>query len=193
MAKKPQAKKSSSDKKAPAAKKTNPARKSARTLSARDKLANELIGLIEEIDAEGLLFLVRQANVLLHNKRVDELNAELEKKKKGGTEGKKKAGTTARVGENAQEVTVDIQQSPDAKTYYMTVDEQRHFLTSEEMAAVVKLCFAPEHKVDALRFLFQYMDNERKEILLDHGISTQKHPFFEALFYEVRTKFTLND
>lgn len=159
--------------------------------SARERLADELTGLIPEIDAEGLLFLIRQANVLLHNKRVDELNAEMEQLNQKRTAAHKRAGTTARVGENVQEITVEIQRSPDEKTYYMIVDEQRHFLTSEEMEAVVKLSIKPERKSDALRFLYQYMYNERREILMDHGISNGKHPFFEALFYEVRSKFSL--
>jgi hypothetical protein len=148
------------------------------------------VALIQEIDAEGLLFLVRQANVLLHNKRVDELNAEMEKTQESKKAAHKKAGTTARVGQNVQEITVEIQESPDGKTYYMIVDAQRHFLTAEEMKSVVKLCFAPEKKSDAVRFLYQYMYNERREILMDHNIEAQKHPFFEALFYEVRANFS---
>lgn len=167
------------------------AKKAAKSPTDREKLEKELVSLLPEIDAEGLLFLVRQANVLLHNKRVDELNAEMEREQKAKKT--KRAGTTARVGENVTEITVEIQQSPDGKTYYLLVDGQRHFFTSEEMASIVKLSFKPERKSDALRFLYQFMDNERKEVLLDHGISSGKHPFFEALFYEVRAKFSLNE
>ena len=166
-------------------------KKAAKPSTAREKLEKELVSLLPEIDAEGLLFLVRQANVLLHNKRVEELNAEIEKEQKDKKP--KRAGTTARVGENVTEITVEIQQSPDGKTYYMLVDGQRHFFTAEEMASIVKLSFKPERKSDALRFLYQFLDAERKEVLLDHGISTGKHPFFEALFYEVRAKFSLNE
>ncbi len=166
-------------------------KKTSKQPTAREKLEKELVSLLPEIDAEGLLFLVRQANVLLHNKRVDELNAEIEREQKAKKT--KRPGTTARVGENVTEITVEIQQSPDGKTYYLLVDGQRHFFTSEEMASIVKLSFKPERKSDALRFLYQFLDNERKEVLLDHGISSGKHPFFEALFYEVRAKFSLNE
>lgn len=185
MAKKTGASKSSSKKTAP--------KKAVKTLSAREKLEKELGGMIREVDAEGLLFLIRQANVLLHNKRVDELNVEmskLNKKKKGK---RKKAGTTARVGQNVEEITVEIQQSTDKKTYYMMIDEQKHFFTDSEMAKVVRLCIKPDTKTDSKRFLFQYIDKERKEVLMDHGISVRTHPFFDALFYEVRAKFSLDD
>jgi len=192
MANKPAARNTPA-KKAASGKKPATAKKAAKPLSARDKLADQLAGMISEIDAEGLLFLIRQANVLLHNKRVDELNAEMARLNKSKKEAHKKAGTTARVGQDVQEITVEIQKSPDAKTYYMIVDEQKHFLTAEEMAAVVKLCFKPDRKSEALRYLYQYMNNERKEILMDHGVSTEKHPFFEALFYEVRSQFHLDD
>lgn len=188
MAKQPTAKKTR-----PNAPKKTSAKKPVRALSARDKLEGELVGMIPEIDAEGLLFLVRQANVLLHNKRVDELNAEMQKLNAGKRQAQKKAGTTARVGQNVQEITVEVQQSSDAKTYYLIIDGQKHFFTTEEMTAVVKLCFKPERKSDALRFLFEYLDNERKEVLMDHGVSARNHPFFEALFYEVRAKFSLDE
>ena len=193
MAKRPVAKPTNDKKPLPkgkAAKRSTP-KEGAKPLTARAKLQKELVSLLPEIDAEGLLFLMRQANVLLHNKRVDDLNAEMEKEQKAKKT--KPPGTTARVGENVTEVTVEIQQSPDGKTYYMIVDSQRHFFTSEEMASIVKLSFKPERKSDALRFLYQFLDNERKEVLLDHGISSGKHPFFEALFYEVRAKFSLNE
>ncbi len=174
-------------------KKPRASKNAVKPVSPRDRLADELVRLIPEIDAEGLLFLIRQANVLLHNKRVDELNAEMAKLSAGKKEEQKRAGTTARVGQNVVEITVEIQQSPDKKTYYLIVDGAKHFLTVDEMKAVVKFCFKPERKSDALRVLHQYLDNERKEILMDHGISSEKHPFFEALFYEVRRKFSLNE
>jgi hypothetical protein len=169
------------------------AKKAVKKVSAREKLEKELGGMIKEVDNDGLLFLIRQANVLLHNKRVDELNAEMAKLNKGKKDNRKKAGTTARVGQNVKEITVELQQSPDKKTYYMIIDGQKHFFTDAEMAKVVRLCIKPDTKTDAKRFLFQYLDKERKEVLMDHGIAVRNHPFFEALFYEVRSKFSLSD
>ena len=168
-------------------------KKSTEPPSARERLEGELIGMIPELDTEGLLFLVRQAGVLLQNKRVDELNAEIEKASKEKMEAHKRAGTTARVGQHVEEITVEIQRSPDSKTFYMIVNGEKHFLTPDEMSSVVKLCFKPERKSDSLRFLFKYMNDERKEILMDHGIASDKHPFFEALFHETRAKFSLKD
>lgn len=173
-------------------KKTTRAKPAPTKPSARDRLVEELVGMIPEIDAEGLLFLVRQANVLLHNKRVDELNAEMEKLNESKREAHKRAGTTARVGQNVTEITVEIQRSADGKTYYLIIDNRKHFLTAAEMAAVVKLCIKPERKSDSLRFVYEYLNKERDEILMDHGINSGKHPFFEALFYEVRRKFSID-
>jgi hypothetical protein len=168
-------------------------KKPAKSAPVRERLENELIGMIPELDAEGLLFLVRQAGVLIQNRRVDELNAEMEKLNKDKMAAHKRAGTTARVGQNVEEITVEMQRSPDSKTFYMIVNGQKHFLTPGEMSSVVKLCFKPERKSDAIRFLFKYLNDERKEILMDHGVSSDKHPFFEALFHETRAKFSLKD
>lgn len=161
--------------------------------SAKDKLTKELQTLIKEVDAEGLLYLIQQANVLLHNKRVDEINSEMDKKNKKKKDQHKKSGTTARKGQNVEDVTIEIQQAPDQKTYYLIVNQEKHFLTLAEMKKIVKLSFKPETKTGALKFLHQYLNTERKEILLDHGVGSFKHPFYEALFYEVRAKFSLDD
>ena len=68
-------------------------------------LRKELAGLVKSIDSEGLSFLIKQANILLHNRQVEKINKDLQKLsaidqgiRKGsraGAAGKKAAGKEA--------------------------------------------------------------------------------------------------
>ena len=74
------------------------ARKAAGTAASpqRVRLKGMLCEAIEQIDEEGLLFLLRQANVLIHNQKVDEVNRELAElsEKPGRTGGGRERGRT---------------------------------------------------------------------------------------------------
>lgn len=151
--------------------------------SQKHRLEAELVKLLPEIEEEGLVFLLRQANTLIHNQRTDQLNREMEalnKKKKPGAP----AGTAASEG-----FEIEISRSDDGKTYYFIVNGMKHFFDVPETQNIVALCYRPPAKSDALRYLHEYFRAERDEILMDHKITSAKSPFFEELFKTVRATF----
>lgn len=153
--------------------------------SQKKRLEGELSGLIPEIETEGLLFLIKQANTIIHNQRTARLNAEtkeLNRTRKGGETPDLAAG------ENFE---VEIDRSENGKTYYFIVNGRKHFFDIPETQKVVALCYKPETKSAALRYLYEFFLNERDEILQEHDISSVKSPFFNVLFREVRANFSL--
>ena len=154
--------------------------------SQKQRLENELVKLLPEIEEEGLVFLLRQANTLIHNQRTDQLNREMEalnKKKKPGAA----AGSTA-----SQGFEIEISRSDDGKTYYFIVNGMKHFFDIPETQKIIALCYRPPAKSDALRYLHEFFRAERDEILMDHKITSAKSPFFEELFKTVRATFRYN-
>jgi len=154
--------------------------------SQKARLEKELAALIPEIREEGLLFLIQQASTIIHNQRIEVINRESEvlRKKKGGA----KASPT----EEAPEVgfSVEITRSADGKTYYFTVNGRKHFFDAEETRRVVDLCYRPPAKSVALKYLYQFFQSERDEILAEHKIRSEASPFFQVLFTEVRAVFS---
>jgi len=61
------------------------------------------------------------------------------------------------------------------------------------MRQVVRMCYEPETKSDALRGLHAWFERERRDVLLDAGIHGPQHPFFPLLFDVVRARFRLKD
>ncbi len=144
--------------------------------------------MLPEIGEEGLVFLIKQANTIIHNQRAAKLNREIDElnKKKSGSETKAVSGDSASKG-----FDVEITQSKSGKNYHLTVNGKRHFFDIPDTQKIVALCYRPKTKSAALKFLYEFFENEREDILIEHGIKTFKSPFFEELFREVRVKFTL--
>jgi hypothetical protein len=154
--------------------------KGKKTDATRRKLEKELRDAVGEIDNEGLLFLLRQAQVLIYNTRVDALNTQ-----------------AAKLGELRQPTAgepVSIEESDGGKTIFLTVGRaMRKVLTPEEMRRIVRICYSTETKSEALRQLFTVLAKERKDILADAMIGNPDNPLLEALFTTVRETYRLKD
>lgn len=166
------------------------AKKDSKNQNMANKLRKDLIELIPQIEEEGLIFLLQQANTIIHNQRVVELNRDLQEinSKKESGEGsssvKKQSG-------NNEGFTIEINRSSNGKTYYFIVNGRKHFMDVPETKKIVELCYRPPSKSKALKFLYQYFLNERDDVLLEHKIKSESSPFFDALFTTVRENFSL--
>ena len=159
----------------------------AEAVSQKERLEKELAALLPEIMEEGLVFLIRQANTIIHNQRTAKMNKEAnELSRKNGDV--LSANTTG-----AEQFDIEINRAGNGKVYHFIVNGRKHFLDIPETQKVVALCYRPKTKSAALRYLYEFFVNERDEILLEHEIKSEKSPFFVELFREVRANFSLQD
>ena len=159
------------------AKSAGPAENSS---TQKARLEKELKAMIPQIQEEGLLFLIQQANTIIHNQRIVALEKETAELRQGKSPAvQQKAG-----------FDLEISRSADGKTYYLIVNGRKHFLDIQETRKIVDLCYRPPTRSAALKFLYQYFLNERDEILLEHKIQSGDSAFFPALFRTVREVFT---
>ncbi len=167
-----------------------PGKKKSADKELKSRLQQELIGLVPEIEEEGLVFLLKQANTIIHNQRASSLNKDINEinRKKSGKPG---PAASAVPGTGSGGFEIEIDRSDNGKTYYFTVNGRKHFMDIEETRKIAQLCYRPETKSKALEFLYQYFLNERDEVLLEHKIKSKTSPFFEELFRAVRANFSL--
>jgi hypothetical protein len=154
----------------------------------RAKLEKELKEAIQEVDDEGLLFLLRQAQTLIYNSRVDRINQEEEKLK-----GAKKTAGGKEPQPRVSRQAVSIEEADGGKTIFLTLGKARKVLTQDEMRQIVRICYGAETKSEALRRLFTVLARERKDILADAVIGNPDNPLLEALFTVVRQTYTLKE
>lgn len=148
-------------------------------LTRRDTLQAELVAALDGLDEEGLLFLLEQANVLLHNARVDELQS------------KRKARKPAESG--AAEPEVAVEESADRKAFFITLGEVRKILSLQEMQQVVRICHGAGSVPEAARRLYTVFSRERRDILMDAGIDAARSPLLVALAQVVTARYRPKD
>lgn len=149
----------------------------------RAKLEKELRDAIKEIDEEGLLFLLQQAGVLIHNARVDRINNVAREVRGAGA-----AQTRAQPSSG-----VEIEESEGGNVFFLTIGRTRKVLNLDELKRIVRICYAAETKSDALRQLYTVLSQERRDILSDAHIRGPQSPVMNELFQAVRAKFKLQD
>jgi hypothetical protein len=162
-----------------------------KTQTQRTRLEKELIESIKQIDEEGLIFLIQQAQILIHNAGVDRLNreiVELEQKKQKSGKGRAEP-LKARAG--GQTAAVSIEESENA--FFLSLGGTRKVMNLEEMRRLVRICYAAETKTDALKQLYTVFARERGDILADAKISGPASPIVEGLFYAIRNTYKLKD
>ncbi len=151
-----------------------------KTDQRRAKLEKELRDAIKEVDEEGLLFLLQQAGVLIHNARVDRIN-KVAREIRGS-----RAASPAPGG-------VEIEESEGGKVFFLTLGKSRKVMNLDEMKRLVRICYAAETKSDALRQLYTVLSRERGDILTDARIGGPQSPLIDGLFRAIRARFKLED
>jgi hypothetical protein len=156
----------------------------------RKRLEAELKEAIRQIDEEGLLFLLQQAHILVHNARVDRLNeelTELRQKKRAGR------GSAAEQKPARTRSAVSIDEAEGGKAFFLTLGGARKVMDLEEMRRLVRICYAAESKSAALKQMYTVFAKERSDILADAGIAGPTSPVLDALFYAVRSRYQLKE
>jgi hypothetical protein len=127
--------------------------KTARTENPRDALAKELRSLIPRLDAEGLQFLIEQAQVHLYNMQVDELNNTFVRARPAGASKPVK-----------QSEEIRIEGSGSGSSFYMFYHGQSVMFSRDEIIGLVKLVTGPGTSLEIAERLFNWFDRERADI-----------------------------
>jgi hypothetical protein len=133
---------------------------------SRQKILKALRGLITQIDTKGLLFLIKQANILIYNQNVETLNRKL-----SGIEAqkKRKPHEDTKPCDEAEEVV--IEEKSGGENFIISVQGIRLFFTREEMRCIVRICHSSKDELDAARRLYAWFSRERSDVLGDCSIT----------------------
>jgi hypothetical protein len=152
--------------------------------SGKDILINNLKQIIKDVDEEGLLFLIKQANVLVYNKRIDELNTEI-----------KKPGTRIKIKKQpfSDKISMDIKEADDSSSFIFIINKARKFFTLEEMRKIVKICHLSSDENDASGRLYTWFKNNRGDVLNDIGIDNSDDYSLPTMYNFIKNKYTVKE
>ena len=137
--------------------------------SNRKRLIDDLAGKLEKIDAEGLQFLNKQADVLIYNAKVDELNRKIRQ-----TVRPKAFAAPQSEGDVMIERTKD-------DFFYVEANGQRVFFNIEEMRALTRIAHGADDEATGARRLHRWFERERKDFLTDVGITSSTSEYLTRL------------
>ena len=152
---------------------------------SRERLLKELRGLIKKIDMEGLLFLIKQSNVLIYNQNVETLN-----KKMSSLEAQKSQKPRK---EEKPGYEVEIVEKNNGENFFIVVRGARLFFTRDELRSLVKICHASEEEFDAARRLYNWFTRERKDVLIDGRISSNTHPTLKSIYRKLVSTYKVKN
>jgi hypothetical protein len=150
-------------------------------LTRAGRLRSEIAAALEGIEEEGLVFLLDQANTLLHNARVEEL--ERKRKSRKGSEDEAAEPAAPRT------PAVAVEESKDRKAFFVTLGNERKVLSLPEMQQVVRICHDAPSAAEAATRLYTVFSRERRDILADAGIGSARHPLLAALVDAVKARY----
>ena len=157
--------------------------KTAAEKTPEQVLCREIADVCKLLDAEGLMFLKRQADVLLHNSRVDKLRQEAQKQAVSAAqtfEGERDLTPPPRKPLPPPDQTVRLEQTT-ASTFNIYVGKKRVFLNKDEMRALTRISHAAANPQEGAGRLFAWFRRERMDFLIDTDIGSSNSPVLAEL------------
>ena len=157
----------------------------------REALLKELLELIPGLDAEGLALLADQAKVHIYNMQVDEHNraivAEAEKTGSVRKSGGKAASGTAKP---AFAITGGGAANSGA-SYYLHYGNNDVMFSGNEMIRMVKIVNGPGTDLEIRERLYNWFENERKDIFALVNFRDKFDERLKSLVTEIKKSFRL--
>jgi hypothetical protein len=163
-------------------------KKSTRQVSQRTRMEKELKDLLKKIDEEGLIFLLKQANIIVHNMQVDKLNKEIveyERKKGKKTTSNKQQKYIKSTG------SAMIEETGGGKSFIITLNGTRKIFSLPEMKKIVHICHAAGNRLHACRQLYNWFYRNRTDVFADGGISGAGDPALAMLYSTIVKTYTV--
>lgn len=160
-------------------------RESEQDTDPRQKLLKELRGLIREIESEGLLFLIKQANTLIYNQRVDGLNREAELKHREQPE--KKDPPVVEKGD------IRIERGAFGRSFILDIRSMRKTFAEAEMLSLVKAVRAASDEGDGAARVYRWLKRNRDDVLLDTGITGPRDQILGQLWSVLGSTFAVRE
>lgn len=152
----------------------------------RKLLEDQLKKLLKDVDNAGLVFLIEQANVLRHNMEIDRINQNIDEINKINNKNKSRGMKTKK---GTESVYVEIIPDDDKKNFIFQIGNERKFITLAEMRTMVKISHGDEPATTIARRFYQWLYNERKDVLIDCHVRSKDSVIINDLIKIIKKKY----
>ena len=147
---------------------------------AQRKLIATIEDALPKLNEESLALIVRNCQVALYND-------EMQRSREAVIEAQA-AVEQGRVPGDSSKPEIDIEQVSD-QSFVFIFGSERIFFTREELRQLTKMCWATENAAEGARSMFRWMEQERRDFLLDSGVDTPSDPGLLELWSVIRSRY----
>ena len=148
----------------------------------------ELISILNDLNQDEINWLITQAQTLVYNHKVEELNKSARNLAESKNKSKNKPTSPDGI---PPENTIDIVQAGSKKNFNILLGNARLFLNLQELKALVKIASAAEDSGDGAGRLYRWFTKERSDILKDGGISNPVDKRLKVIYSILKDRFTV--
>lgn len=151
----------------------------------KKELLKILKGIIEDIDENGLVFLIKQAKILLRNIKMDYINGEVQKLMSTDEEDS--------VDPHKHKHEMEIIETGDSGSFIFVINKTRKMFSLDEMKKIVKICRSAENENDAVKRLYKWFSDNRSDALYDISIKNARDPALGTIYNHIINTYTLKE
>ena len=157
-------------------------------METKEQLLKELRKLIKDVPEEGLIFLIEQANKLVYNKRVEEINSiQAKLNNKSGKKNKPAKKQTV------ERCSISIERGSFNRSFILIIGDTRKIVTENEMVKLVRICQTAKNASEGSSRLYNRLKHERDDILLDAGIGSKDDKCLSEIYKYLKANFSMSD
>ncbi len=149
------------------------------------KLVKQLTALLDNMDAEGLVFLIEQAHVHLYNMQVvalEEARRTLNEKNTTTLRSQKKKNKRS---------GIEITRSKDGYVYHIVYEGRFTMFNDDEMVEMIRAAKAGRTIGEAKYILYDWFVRERRDFINSSGLGDIEEPTWHELTALIRKNFKI--
>lgn len=185
VTKKTASSKTTSKKTAPKTKKKTAPKKTVLSPSIKSVI-KELNELLPELDENEISFLIDQAEVIIHNKKI---TSQPEIREKRESQFNKKM-MDWQASQEEMMGRASVEEGSSGTHFIIVMGNYRNFFARDEMKKVVKLCHAAEDEKDAGRRLFNWFEKNRSDVLKNSAVDSPLDPVLGKVYEIIISTYT---
>ena len=171
-------------------------RKTKDAASPGDKYRKELKSLLKDVPDEGVLFLIKQAGILIHNAQAEEENRRLLKEAENKTPHKPAVSSSSEMKKTEKpnskdsKIEVSLEKGAFGKSYILRFGNNGKAFAEAEIVHLLKLVHDSESDSDGCRRIFAWFNRNRKDVLIDADISSIDSPAVKGVYTCLRERLS---
>jgi hypothetical protein len=134
---------------------------------SQEPLIEELMTLAREVDVDGLKFLIEQANVLIYNQKVEELNMAA----KRVSDVRESSGQQKDAPHKDESSPgVHVEKGAFGQSYILVVGAERKIMDEDEIYRLVTIAHDTDDEEEGAVRLYRWLERNRDDIIVNCGM-----------------------